>query len=430
LIERYTLAEMERIWSAGNKFQKWLDIELAAVDAMAELGLVPASAACTIREKACFDVGRIGEIEAVVDHDVIAFLTCVGENVGPESRFIHLGLTSSDIVDTALSLLMREAGEQIEKRLIRLREVLITRAREHRHTLMIGRTHGVHAEPVTFGLKMLFWVAEVDRDLERVRRAVENISVGKLSGPVGTYSSVDPRVEEYVTARLGLKAAPVSTQVLSRDRHAEYMTTMALVAGSCEKFATEIRSLQRTELLEAEEYFKPGQKGSSAMPHKRNPITAERVAGLARIVRGNACTAMEDMALWHERDITHSSVERVIIPDSTTLVDYMLDRLTGIMANLLVYPERMRKNMELTRGLIFSPRVLLALRERGLTTEEAYDLVQANAMTCWRGGREFKDLLREDPGVTAVLSAAELDELFDYNYPVRRVDEIFRRFGL
>lgn len=430
MIERYTLAEMRHIWSAQNKFQKWLDIELEAVDAMVELGLVPGEAACTIRAKACFDVGRIQEIEAVVDHDVIAFLTCVGENVGPESRFIHLGLTSSDIVDTALSLLMREAGEQILKRLASLREALLERAREHRHTLMIGRTHGVHAEPVTFGLKMLFWAAEVDRDVERVRRAVENISVGKLSGPVGTYSSVDPRVEEYVTSRLGLKAAPVSTQVLSRDRHAEFMAALALVAGSCEKFATEIRSLQRTELLEAEEYFKAGQKGSSAMPHKRNPITAERVAGLARVVRGNAMAAMENMALWHERDITHSSVERVIIPDSTTLVDYMLDRLTGIVANLLVYPERMRKNLELTHGLVFSPRVLLALVEKGLTREDAYELVQRNAMTCWRNGREFKDLLREDPGVAAVLNDADLDGLFDYDYPVRRVDEIFRRFGL
>jgi len=430
LIERYTLAEMKHIWSTQNKFQKWLDIELAAVDAMVELGQVPGEAARTIREKACFDVGRIQEIEAVVDHDVIAFLTCVGENVGPESRFIHLGLTSSDIVDTALSLLMKEAGEQLLKRLACLREALLDRAREHRNTLMIGRTHGVHAEPVTFGLKMLFWVAEVDRDVERVRRAVENISVGKLSGPVGTYSSVDPRVEEYVTARLGLKAAPVSTQVLSRDRHAEYMAALALVAGSCEKFATEIRSLQRTELLEAEECFKAGQKGSSAMPHKRNPITAERVAGLARIVRGNAMAAMENMALWHERDITHSSVERVIIPDSTTLVDYMLDRLTGIVANLLVYPERMRKNLELTHGLVFSPRVLLALVDKGLTREDAYELVQRNAMTCWRNGREFKDLLREDPGVAGVLSDADLDGLFDYNYPVRRVDEIFRRFGL
>lgn len=430
MIERYTLPEMKHIWSAGNKFQKWLDIELAAVDAMAHLGLVPGDAACTIREKACFDVGRISEIEAVVDHDVIAFLTCVGENVGAHSRFIHLGLTSSDIVDTALSLLMREAGEQILKRLTCLREALLERAQEHRHTLMIGRTHGVHAEPVTFGLKMLFWVSEVDRDLERVRRAVETISVGKLSGPVGTYSSVDPRVEEYVTERLGLKAALVSTQVLSRDRHAEYMAAMALVAGSCEKFATEIRSLQRTEILEAEEYFKAGQKGSSAMPHKRNPITAERVAGLARIVRGNAMAAMENMALWHERDITHSSVERVIIPDSTTLVDYMLDRLTGIVANLLVYPERMRRNLELTHGLVFSQRVLLALVDKGLSREAAYELVQKNAMTSWSGGREFKDLLREDSGVSAVLNDADLDELFDYNYPVRRVDAIFSRFGL
>jgi len=430
LIERYTLPVMKHIWSDQNKFQKWLDVELAAVDAMAELGVVPGEAARTIREKARFDVGRIAEIEAVVDHDVIAFLTCVGENVGPEARFIHLGLTSSDVVDTALSLLMREAGTQIAGRLSRLREVLLDRAREYRHTLMPGRTHGVHAEPVTFGLKMLLWVAEVDRNLERVRRAVETISVGKLSGPVGTYSSVDPRVEEYVTARLGLRAAPVSTQVLSRDRHAEYVTALAIVAGSCEKFATEIRSLQRTEILEVEEPFKAGQKGSSAMPHKRNPITAERVAGLARIVRSNALAAMEDMALWHERDITHSSVERVIIPDSTTLVDYMLDRLTAIMTGLIVYPERMQKNLELTRGLLFSQRVLLALVDRGLSREEAYALVQKNAMTSWRTGREFLALLREDPGVAAVLGEAELGALFDYDYPVRRVNEIFRRFGL
>jgi len=428
LIERYTLPEMKHIWSEQNKFQKWLDVELAAVDAMAELGAVPGEAARTIRAKASFDVERIREIEAEVDHDVIAFLTCVAERVGPDSRYIHLGLTSSDIVDTAGSLLMKEAGEQILRRLASLWEILLERAQEHRHTLMIGRTHGVHAEPVTFGLKLLGWAAEVDRDRERMRRAVENIAVGKLSGPVGTYSGVDPRVEEKVTARLGIKAAPVSTQVLSRDRHAEFMTTLALVAGSCERFATEIRSLQRTEILEAEEYFKPGQKGSSAMPHKRNPITAERVAGLARVVRGNALAAMENMALWHERDITHSSVERVIVPDSTILVDYMLERLTNIVNRLLVYPEHMRRNLELTHGLIFSPRVLTALVERGLTREQAYALVQRNAMACWRTGREFRDLLREDPDVG--LGEEDLAELFDYSYPVRRVDEIFRRFGL
>lgn len=430
MIERYTLPEMRRIWSEEYKFQKWLEIEILACEAQAELGNIPAEALSAIKERARFDVRRILELEAVTRHDVIAFLTCVGEHVGEAARYIHMGLTSSDILDTALAVRMREAGEQILSRLERLREVLLERAREHRRTLMMGRTHGVHAEPTTFGLKMLLWASETERNIRRMRRAVEVVSVGKLAGAVGTYATVDPRVEAYVCARLGLRPARVATQVVQRDRHAEYMSTCALVAASLEKFATEIRNLQRTELREVEEFFAAGQKGSSAMPHKRNPITAERVSGLARVVRANALAALENVALWHERDISHSSVERVIIPDSTTLLDYMLARFTGIMERLLVYPENMRRNLERTGGLVFSQRVLLALVARGMDRDEAYRLVQRHAMSCWRGEGGFLDLLRSDEAVRARLSEEELRGLFDYGYFLRHVDDIYARFGL
>ncbi|SHF33084.1 adenylosuccinate lyase [Desulfofundulus australicus DSM 11792] len=430
MIERYTLPEMKAIWSQENKFRKWLEVEIYACEAMAEMGLIPEEAFRQIRERARFNVKRIEEIEAVVNHDVIAFLTCVGEYVGDAARYIHLGLTSSDVLDTALAVLMKEAGQQILKRLEELREVLLEKAKEHRHTLMIGRTHGVHAEPITFGLKMLLWVAETERNIERMKRAVDVISVGKISGAVGTYANVDPRVEAHVCRRLGLRPARISTQILQRDRHAEFMTTLAVIGSSLDKFATEIRNLQRTDILEVEEYFARGQKGSSAMPHKRNPITAERISGLARILRGNALAALENVALWHERDISHSSVERVIIPDSTITLDYMLHKMTAIMKNLLVYPEKMRRNLERTHGLLFSQRVLLALVEKGLSRERAYELVQRNAMRSWREGVSFKELLMEDADIASVLTSREIESLFNYDYHLRHVDDIYRRFGL
>ncbi|MDQ0285914.1 adenylosuccinate lyase [Desulfofundulus luciae] len=430
MIERYTLPEMKAIWSQENKFRKWLEVEIYACEAMAEMGLIPEEAFKQIREKADFNVRRIEEIEAEVNHDVIAFLTCVGEYVGDAAKYIHMGLTSSDVLDTALAVLMKEAGQQILRRLEELRAVLLERAREHRYTLMIGRTHGVHAEPITFGLKMLLWVAETERNINRMKRAIDVISVGKISGAVGTYANIDPRVEAHVCRRLGLRPARISTQVLQRDRHAEFMTTLAVIGSSLDKFATEIRNLQRTDILEVEEYFARGQKGSSAMPHKRNPITAERISGLARILRGNALAALENVALWHERDISHSSVERVIIPDSTITLDYMLYKMTAIMKNLLVYPENMRKNLERTHGLLFSQRVLLALVEKGLSRERAYELVQRNAMRSWREGTGFETLLKEDADITSVLPPKEIESLFNYDYHLRHIDDIYRRFGL
>ncbi|HIE12070.1 MAG TPA: adenylosuccinate lyase [Desulfotomaculum sp.] len=430
MISRYTLPEMGQVWSEENRFRKWLEVEIAACEAWAELGVIPREALLEIKAKADFDVQRIKEIERVTRHDVIAFLTCVEENVGEAARFIHLGMTSSDVVDTALSLLMKEAGEKLLERLERLREVLVRLALEHRETLMIGRTHGIHAEPTTFGLKMLLWTAETERNIERLGRAVERVSVGKISGAVGTYANLDPRVEALTCARLGLRPARVSTQVLQRDRHAEYLTTVAITGCSIEKFAIEIRGLQRTEIREVEEPFRPGQKGSSAMPHKRNPIIAERLSGLARILRGNAIAAMENVALWHERDISHSSVERVIIPDSTILLDYMLFKLTELLEGLNVYPENMRRNLERAKGLVFSQRVLLALVEKGLSREDAYLLVQRNAMESWQTERPLKELLGADPQVTKVLPAQELDGIFDYGYFLQYVDEVYRRFGL
>ncbi|MGQ9511950.1 adenylosuccinate lyase [Thermodesulfitimonas sp.] len=430
MIPRYTLPEMGRIWSEENRFQKWLEVEIAACEAWAELGVIPAAALAEIKARAAFDVKRIKEIEKVTRHDVIAFLTSVQEHVGEAARYIHLGMTSSDVVDTALSLLMREAGERLVGRLERLREVLRGLAAKHRRTLMIGRTHGIHAEPITFGLKLLLWMAETERHIERLKRAIERVSVGKISGAVGTYANLDPRVEEIACRRLGLRPARISTQILQRDRHAEYMSILAIIGCSVEKFAVEIRGLQRTDIREVEEPFRPGQKGSSAMPHKRNPIIAERLSGLARILRGNALAAMENVALWHERDISHSSVERVIIPDSTILLDYMLFKLTELLEGLHVYPENMLRNLERTGGLVFSQRVLLALIEKGLSREEAYLLVQRNAMESWQGGRPLKELLTADPEVARWLSPAELDRLFDYDYFLRHVDEIYRRFGL
>ncbi|MFZ5595402.1 MAG: adenylosuccinate lyase [Bacillota bacterium] len=430
MIERYTLPEMKKIWSQENKYRKWLDVEIYACEAMAGLGLIPQDAFENIKKKADFTVERVDEIEAVTNHDVIAFLTCVAEHVGDDSKYIHMGLTSSDVVDTALGAQMKEAGGHILAKLKNLRDVLLERAAGFRDTIMMGRTHGVHAEPITFGLKLLLWTAETERNIERMERALEAVSVGKISGAVGTYANINPAVEAHVCMRMGLKPAKISTQVVQRDRHAEFLTTIAIVGSSLEKFTTEIRSLQRTEILEVEEYFAKGQKGSSAMPHKRNPITAERITGMARLLRGNALAAMENIALWNERDISHSSVERVILPDSTTTLDYMLHKFIAMVKNLLVYPENMKKNLEITGGLLFSQRVLLALVNKGITREKAYELVQRNAMESWRARKSFRDLLMEDADVMKLLSRDELEGLFDYSYHLGRVDDIYKRFGL
>jgi len=430
MIPRYTRPEMGRIWEDENKFRIWLEIEILACEAQAQLGGIPTEAVQKIREKAKFDVNRILEIEKKVKHDVIAFLTNVGEYVGEESRYIHFGMTSSDVLDTALAVQMKQAGEIILEDLNELKDVLARRAIEFKHTVMIARTHGIHAEPITFGLKLALWYEETRRNIARLEKSIETISVGQISGAVGTFAHISSEVEKYVCKGLGLKPAPVSTQILQRDRHAEYMTTLALVASSLEKFATEIRHLQKTEVLEVEEYFSEGQKGSSAMPHKRNPIACERIAGLARLVRGNALAAMENIALWHERDISHSSVERVIIPDSTIIVDYMLTEFTSIIEKLLVYPENMRRNLDLTNGLIFSESVLLALTKKGISREQAYSLVQRNAMESWRRRNNFKELLKQDTDVRQMLSEREIDDMFNLEKSLKSVEEIFERVGL
>ncbi|MCC6345801.1 MAG: adenylosuccinate lyase [Nitrospirales bacterium] len=430
MIARYTRPEMGRLWEPGNRFRKWLDVEIAACEAWAEMGEIPGDALKVIREKARFDVARIDEIEKTVKHDVIAFLTSVAEFVGPESRFVHMGLTSSDVVDTALSLLMREAADIIIGDLRQLMEVLRTQAFRYKDTPCIGRSHGIHAEPMTFGLKFALWHEDAGRNLRRMEQARETISIGKFSGAVGTFSNIPVELEAKVCGRLGLAPEPVATQVVQRDRHAEYMATLALVAASVEKIAVELRHLQRTEVREAEEPFTAGQKGSSAMPHKRNPVGSENLSGLARVVRSNAMAALEDIALWHERDISHSSVERVIIPDSTILVDYMLHRLTGILKDLHVYPERMRANIEMSYGLYNSQRILLALVAKGMTREDAYTLVQRNAMESWSKGVAFMKLLQKDAGIAQHLSPREIEEIFDLKYYLRNVDFVFRRvFG-
>jgi adenylosuccinate lyase len=421
---------MGRIWEDHNKFSVWLDIEILACEAQAELGTIPREAVAVIRENAKFDVARIDDIEREVKHDVIAFLTNVGEYVGPESRFIHLGMTSSDILDTCLAVQMKQSGELLKRELQKLHDVLGKRAREFKTTIMVGRTHGIHAEPTTFGLKLALWYDETRRNLDRLQHAIDTIAVGQISGAVGTYEHLSPKVEEYVCAKLGLRPAPVSTQILQRDRHAEFMSAIAQIGSSLEKFATEIRHLQRTEVLEAEEFFSKGQKGSSAMPHKRNPITCERIAGLSRVLRGNALAAMENVALWHERDITHSSVERVIIPDSCILLHYMITLTTDVIANLIVYPEHMLENLNRTHGLVFSQSVLLALTTSGMKREEAYRIVQATAMEVWRSGKDFRTMLAENAEVSRKISSAALDELFDMNKSIRNVDYIFQRVGL
>ncbi|MCX7984440.1 MAG: adenylosuccinate lyase [Bacteroidetes bacterium] len=430
MIQRYTRPDMGTIWEDENKFRIWLTIEILACEAQTVLGIIPKEAFDVIKQKANFSIKRIDEIEREVKHDVIAFLTCVGEYVGPESRYIHLGMTSSDVLDTALSVQMKQSGELLLRDLERLRDVLAQRAKEFKHTVMIGRTHGIHAEPITFGLKLALWYSEILRNIERLKSAIHTISVGKISGAVGTYQHIDPFVEQYVCEKLGLTPALVSTQILQRDRHAEFMTTLALIGASLEKFAVEIRHLQRTEVLEAEEFFSKGQKGSSAMPHKRNPVICERISGLARLLRSNAIAALENVALWHERDISHSSVERVIIPDSCIVLDYILNDMTRVLETLLVYPDRMLENLNRTHGLIFSQEVLLALTKKGMRREEAYRIVQSIAMQVWQERTDFKNLLMENKTVQQYLNADELDELFNPQRSLKHVDTIFQRVGL
>lgn len=427
LIARYTRAEMGKIWEPSNRYRKWLDIELAVCEAWAERGIVPRDCLERIKEKADFDPKRIDEIEEVTRHDVIAFTTSVAEFVGEDSRFIHRGLTSYDVVDTALCLRLQEAGRLIREGLVSLMDSLKERAMEHRHTPMVGRSHGIHAEPITFGLKLAIFYDEMRRHLVRWDAALETISVGKISGAVGTYAHLDPEMEEAVLAKLGLKPAPVSSQIIQRDRHAAYFTALALMASSMEKIAVEIRHLQRTEVGEVEEFFHKGQKGSSAMPHKRNPVLTENLSGLARLVRGYAVAAMENIPLWHERDISHSSVERVIAPDATILTDFMLHRLISVIRNMKVYEDRMLENLNAGRGLIFSESILLRLVDYGLTREEAYAMVQRNAMKAWEEKKDFKGLLMEDADILKYLSAKEIEAAFDLDHALRWVDAIFTR---
>lgn len=430
MIERYTNPEMGRIWTLQHEFEVMLEVEITACEAMAELGQIPVEAAKNIREKAHFNLERVKEIEKVTNHDIIAFLTNVAEYVGEDSKYIHKGLTSSDVKDTALGIMMKKSAELILEDLKNLRDVLKRQAKKYKHTVCIGRTHGIHAEPMTLGLKFALWYDEVCRDIERVEHAKKIVAVGKLSGAVGTYSNIDPRIEEITCKKLGIEPVKLATQVIQRDRHAEYMTTLAIVASTFEKIATELRNLQRTDIREVEEYFQPGQKGSSAMPHKRNPITGERISGMARLVRGNAIAAMEDITLWHERDISHSSVERVILPDSTINVDYCCRKLTNLLDKLLVYPEAMMENLNKTGGLIFSQRIMLAVVSKGVLREDAYKWVQRNAMARWLKGEDFRTNVEKDPDITKYLTKEEIDNCFDYQWFLRNVDMIMARFGI
>ena len=430
MIPRYSREVMSKIWEPANRYQKWLDIEIAVCEAWAKRGVIPPESMQCIREKADFDTDRIDEIEKVTRHDVIAFTTSVAECVGEDSRFIHRGLTSYDVVDTALSLRLREAGLIIREGLVELLDALKDRAHQHKYTPMVGRSHGIHAEPITFGLKLAIFHDEMKRHLERWDAAVKTISVGKISGAVGTYAHLDPQMEKEILDRLGLEPAPSTNQVIQRDRHAAYFTTLALIATSIEKIAVEIRHLQRSEVGEVEEFFHPGQKGSSAMPHKRNPVLTENLSGLARVVRSYAIAAMENVPLWHERDISHSSVERIIVPDGTTIADFMLHRLISVIRNMKIYEDVMLRNLQSNHGLIFSEAILLQLVDKGLTREEAYALVQRNAMKSWEQGLDFKTILLEDPEIMRHLSINELENSFDLNRALRWVDEIFERvFG-
>ncbi|AYC30315.1 adenylosuccinate lyase [Paenisporosarcina cavernae] len=430
MIERYTRPEMGAIWTEHNKYEAWLEVEILACEAWAKLGDIPTEDVKKIRENASFDVNRILEIEEETRHDVVAFTRAVSETLGEERKWVHYGLTSTDVVDTALSYLIKQANEILRNDLQRFIAILTEKAKEHKYTVMMGRTHGVHAEPTTFGLKLALWREEMKRNLERFEAAAQVIETGKMSGAVGTYANIDPSVEAYVCEKLGLQIAPISTQTLQRDRHAQYMSTLALIATSIEKFATEVRGLQKSETREVEEFFAKGQKGSSAMPHKRNPIGSENMTGLARLIRGYMLTAYENVPLWHERDISHSSAERVILPDATIALNYMLNRFGNIVKNLTVYPENMKRNMDRTLGLIYSQRVLLALIDKGLSREKAYDTVQPRAMEAWEKQVHFRQLVEEDETISSHLTAEELDDCFDYHYHIGQVDMLFTRLGM
>ena len=427
MIERYTLPEMGSIWSLQNKFQKWLDVEIAVCEVHAEDGVIPQDALAEIKSKAAFSVERINEIEKTTDHDVIAFTTNLAENIGPASRFVHYGLTSSDVVDTANALLLKEACELLMARLDPLMEVLKRRAYEFKDTPQIGRTHGIHAEPTSFGLVWALWYSEMKRNRKRLKRALKTVAVGKISGAVGAFAHLDPSVEERVCEKLGIKAAKVSTQVIQRDRYAEYLCTLAIVASSLEKFALQVRHWQRTEVREAQEAFKKGQKGSSAMPHKRNPILSERICGMARTVRANSIVGLENVALWHERDISHSSAERIVLPDSSATLDYILAKTTSLLDTLVVYPENMMKNLNLTRGLVFSGQLLLALTQKGVSREDAYGWTQRNAMKVWDEGGDYQTLVTSDADISSKLSSQEIARVFDLRHYLRNVDKVFAR---
>ena len=430
MIERYTLPEMGAVWSLQNKFQKWLDVEIAVCEVHAEDGIIPPDALAEIKSKAAFSVERINEIEKTTDHDVIAFTTNLAENIGPASRFVHFGLTSSDVVDTANALLLKESCELLLARVDPLMEVLKRRAYEFKDTPQIGRTHGIHAEPTSFGLVWALWYSEMKRDRERLERALKTVAVGKISGAVGAFAHLDPSVEERVCEKLGLAAADVSTQVIQRDRYAEYLCTLAIVASTLEKIALQVRHWQRTEVREAQEAFKKGQKGSSAMPHKRNPILSERICGMARTVRANSIVGLENVALWHERDISHSSAERIVLPDSSATLDYILARATSLLDTLVVYPENMIKNLNITRGLVFSGQLLLALTQKGVSREDAYSWTQRNAMKVWDEGGDYQDLITKDADIASKLSPEEIARVFDLKHYLRNVDKVFERvFG-
>ncbi len=429
MIERYSRPHMKKVWSDANKYAKWLEVEIAVCEAWAETGRIPRNAIPKIKMARC-DLKRMAEILQETHHDMTAFLGSVAESIGKESRFIHLGLTSNDVMDTALSLQMVEASRILGEDIKDIIHVLAEKAIEHKYTIMMGRTHGVHAEPITFGLKLAIWIEEMKRHKQRLAEAMRVIAVGKISGAVGTYANVPPEVEEKACLRLSLAPAPVSNQIIQRDRHAQFLTTLALIACSLDKFATELRALQKTETREVEEPFSTGQTGSSSMPHKRNPELCERISGLARLVRGYSLTSMENVVLWHERDISHSSAERVIIPDACLLLDYMMGLFSGIMSGLKVFPENMKRNMEATRGLIFSQRLMLALIDKGYSRQEAYSIVQRNAMKSWSGNRKFLSLVKSDPDISKTFTETEITEIFDYNYYLKHVDDIYKRLGL
>lgn len=430
MIERYTRPEMGAIWTDENRYNAWLEVEILSCEAWAELGEIPKEDVALIRKNASFNINRILEIEEETRHDVVAFTRAVSETLGEEKKWVHYGLTSTDVVDTALSYLLKQANNILRKDLAQFLEIIKNKAQEHKYTVMMGRTHGVHAEPTTFGLKLALWYEEMKRNIERFEAAAKGIEFGKISGAVGTYANIDPFVEKYVCEKLGLQAAPISTQTLQRDRHAQYMSTLALIATSIEKFATEIRGLQKSETREVEEFFAKGQKGSSAMPHKRNPIGSENMTGMARVIRGHMVTAFENVALWHERDISHSSAERIILPDATIALNYMLNRFGNIVKNLTVFPENMKRNMDRTFGLIYSQRVLLALIDAGMSREEAYDTVQPRAMEAWEKQTSFKEIVLADEKITSKLTSEQIDDCFDYSYHLSQVDYIFERVGL